>query len=1269
MKYFSKLLSMPLVGVVLVSTACTDYADDIANTNAQLGEVQADVEGILELLDKIECEHGDALDAIIAGHCDDLAGLAEDIADANDEILALKGVDADLKKSIEFINSLLKELAGEQDEEKLLSAMATWNALFDGLKVFYETQLEGLLSDVEAAKAFMKSMNETLTAYKATYSQKAGMSAVVEDLETVIAKFQALEKEFAQYKEDTAVEFSKVYAAIASLGSVQSIVYVPEYSDGCATINVAYINNMIVEARSTMEFMVTPASGAGKIVSMWTENPEVLAIVHEDLKERLNTRSAEHLFNVANVYVKNGEPDRLMVEFDTRHLDPAFYAREKSYALSLVYNAGNEGDVTSEANVASCFVKAVATTKPEILKIDIANASGNFITNTLAEHHKIQYTNDPASDQNGNVALEVPVSLLNMHKIAFYAEGFEREYRTFEEMIAQGYDLNLVNNVNPEMAAGYKKDFSDCLNTDGNVNPAKDEPLKLVLPPYNPDKGNHNYYKTQISDEVNSKGVEYTKTQDYIGFVGTYKYNYIVESNYYDYQDATNESLNDLTEPDFYAESDVTIVEKTVYITVPVEDVVWTYSKDVAADAYLYDNNNPEAHYTRSFVLELPEYRGEPTDEMPVDVNYHYFLEHPTKYLEDVKFIYNRDPEYVTKGATASLVHKPHTGGIEDKCKYELTINDFEWDKNYDIEFFYDAPGVHLYLTFEVKTIDRDRSVVDVKYEDFAELVYHSNLKFEFNGNTDVLDKTFVELKDGQEIHYDVELADWMADTFDKHAYEINSNKANATERANTKLVFDITKGKSYEFNVLYDYTDETGVVKHDLDYVTTFTTWYGQKFTLNKTITFQSPDYAFVGVEKFYIGTDGDKKYAQAQPRWFPNEQGVPFDKNLPLEQFAIERVNMWGAFDLEKSHGENINLPSSYEHGDCAILEAETYTAKYELVDNVKSYVDNKAGNKELDNNFHEYSAGIVKMAEDVLYHEVGNPEIWHYKYTDTLAPEFFVDEEKGAYDEQHIKFNTGMGKNYSYVYALAYYGSTPEVKIGAKLYVVNDNNSKFEVEGTNFNSDKKNTVNENYTNFYTRMHYPFKDLVPGDETKIELGSAAKDYFFTATTAMSLLDKRDVELLNNKVKDFSKAQENFVIGDGQNGFADGYSAAKVYGYPTLDPACYHVIGAPATEDDELDLEFSYVPVGVIDNNILDAIEFNEETGVLKFKYKPEMRLLEPISFEITAKLVSSWTCKPVVKNGEVTYEILDEVDDIQDGVKRPVKATVKVTFGHDLQ
>jgi hypothetical protein len=47
-------------------------------------------------------------------------------------------------------------------------------------------------------------------------------------------------------------------------------------------------------------------------------------------------------------------------------------------------------------------------------------------------------------------------------------------------------------------------------------------------------------------------------------------------------------------------------------------------------------------------------------------------------------------------------------------------------------------------------------------------------------------------------------------------------------------------------------------------------------------------------------------------------------------------------------------------------------------------------------------------------------------------------------------------------------------------------------------------------------------------------------------------------------------------------------------------------------------------------------------------------MRLLEPISFKITAKLVSSWTCG------------VDVVNDIQDGVERQIKAETIVTFGH---
>lgn len=1267
MKYFSKLLSMLLVGVVLVSTACTDYADDIANTNEQLEEVQADVEGILELLDKIECEHGDALDAIIAGHCDDLAGLAEDIADANDEILALKGVDADLKKSIEFINTLLKELAGEQDEEKLLSAMATWNALFDGLKVFYETQLEGLLSDVEAAKAFMAAMNETLNSYKATYSQKLGMAAVVEDLETVIAKFQALEKEFAQYKEDTAVEFSKVYAAIASLGSVQSIVYVPEYSDGCATINVAYINNMIVEARSTMEFMVTPASGAGKIVSMWTEDPEVLAIVHEDLKERLNTRSAEHLFNVANVYVKNGEPDRLMVEFDTRHLDPAFYAGEKSYALSLVYNAGNEGDVTSEANVASCFAKAIVTTKPEILNVEIVDAADKFITNTVGEHHDIQYTNAPRKNEKGEAVQEIPVTLLDMHKIAFYAEGFEKEFRTLEEMLAQGYDLNLVNDIKPTDKAGYKMDFSKCI---GTVAQDKDP----LVASYKYTEGEHDYYQSEIAKE-------FWSNRNYVGYVGTYKYNYIVESNYYVYDPAVtlDPESNDLTPDVFYAESEVEISPLAVSFSINPVELVWQYEYDKFEDA----KGEADARYSRSGDLafdvpELPKALNEALDAADADaMAYEIIADGKRPDTVIFKIINPDENDVVNADAYASVYHEDPAKCHHDAgdCAYKFEIINFTWEnwidnktendynRDYLIEMLYKTDYLHLSIFVEVNTIDRARAAVSVGYDKFAELYYHSDMKFTFDGNNDLLGKLWdVRTAGDQAKHYTTTSKnEWLKDNFVTNAIEVVSDKINEVAKENSKLVFDIAAATNkYEFNVVYDYAEETGVIAHEQKYAKDINTWYDQEFTLNKTIEFQSPDYAFVGVEDYYIGNANGEKYVQAQPRWFPNEQGVPFDKDLALEQFAIERVNMFGAFDLEKSHGFNIDMPSYTDHALCAGLKVDDYTAQYHATDVVNTPA-NVTDNKEKDANYRTYDAGLLIMnqadnEDHCLYLDAKGD--YHYIYTDVLRPMFEIETEVADYDKPHIEFNT-VADYTDYTYALAYYGSTPKVEVGAKLYVVNSNNkSQFEVTGTNFDSDKVNSVGENYSNFYARMHYPFKDLVTREdkrEVAIELGSAAKTYYINVAQAFSLKDKRDVELLNEPV-DNDKIYPIFVEGNDTNGFATGYSADEVYGYPNRYPDCNHV-SSGIEQNGELKIAFTCDGPADLPQDIANAINWDPETAILTFDYKPEMRLLKDIEFVVTARLDCSWTCgygkdKPVV-----------DLQDVNDNTKE-VWATATVKF-----
>lgn len=1264
MKYFSKLLSMLLVGVVLVSTACTDYADDIANTNERLEEVQADVEGILELLDKIECEHGDALDAIIAGHCDDLAGLAEDIADANDEILALKGVDADLKKSIEFINTLLKELAGEQDEEKLLSAMATWNALFDGLKVFYETQLEGLLSDVEAAKAFMAAINETLSAYKATYSQKVGMGAVVEDLETVIAKFQALEKEFAQYKEDTAVEFSKVYAAIASLGSVQSIVYVPEYSDGCATINYALINNMIVEARSTMEFMVTPASGAGKIVSMWTENPEVLAIVHEDLKERLNTRSAEHLFNVAKVYVKNGEPDRLMVEFDTRHLDPAFYAREKSLALSLVYNAGNEGDVTSEANVASCFVKTIATTKPEVLKIDLVDAAKKFVTNTLVETHVIQYTNEARGEQ------VIPVTLADMHKVAFYAEGFEKEYRTFEEMVAAGYDLTLVNDVKPTDKAGYKKDFTNCVGVVKNT----DEPL-VITDEYT--DGAHTYHKSEIAKNCQKK--------DYVGFVGTYKYNYIVESNYYKYDPAVtlDAETNDLTADAFYVESEVKIGKKAAIIPIKLDDIVWEYYQDVAVDAL----GETDGWYSRTKIAlpTLPSEKGNAPTALPDDVEHHMILADDLFEATSTTFYYIDCKDGLKKtvpGSEAVIYHEVGNpcNHNQSACHYFLDINKFKWEtwahnvadgnveRDYTIEILYSTEAVEVVYQISVKTIDRCRKPQTVTYNDLVEIVYHSDLSFDYNGHNDVLSKIYdVRVPESQKKHYinaerkEMGAVAYLNDIFKAHDYVVSANNVDDKAFDKSKLVFDLN---DFSFSVIYDYTEKVGVANNIVDdvlnYSKTFTTWYGQEYTITKNVDFKTPDYLYAGITPEFVYNDAAGNwYSDARPYYSPEQPDnfVYGDvTGWPLTDLSIERVNMFAAFDLQKSHGAVVELPffnhekiqsddrenvfeNPYSCSDWDILPYNSEKVKV----TTRATADS-ADYVEQDVNIYNYTDanGNTGLYEDsnMVMDAAGD---WWYEYADEVRPEFMIDT-KEEYDSAHTFFNDEK-------YALTYYGSDDKIGVGSDLYIINADGTKYRVE-SNFDNNFANVYEascDDYSNYFVKQYNPLGALTTVNSEYVKYVSASdKPYaiYLCETAMFSLKDKRGAQLININGDEDAAGNINFLItGNGTNGFAEGVYAGWAFGFPEISGKpnfdyCGHIAAGSRVPNEGrkfVDIKFD-IDSDNVKTELHKFFRFDEVNGVIYFDYSGEIVLQEPISIPVKVTLVSSWNCtKPEEATGTV--------------------------------
>ena len=71
--------------------------------------------------------------------------------------------------------------------------------------------------------------------------------------------------------------------------------------------------------------------------------------------------------------------------------------------------------------------------------------------------------------------------------------------------------------------------------------------------------------------------------------------------------------------------------------------------------------------------------------------------------------------------------------------------------------------------------------------------------------------------------------------------------------------------------------------------------------------------------------------------------------------------------------------------------------------------------------------------------------------------------------------------------------------------------------------------------------------------------------------------------------------------------------------------------------ESNKLKIVFTCDAIEALPHEIASSIKWDAKTAILSFDYKPEMKLLKPIEFKVTAFLDCSFTCgygkdKPVV-------------------------------------
>ena len=214
------------------------------------------------------------------------SALATDLAQLKDTVENLPF--EDIYAKIETVESTLKSWVNEQ-----LSAYATiadTEAKIAALKKDLETSAAENKKDLEAK---INDLSAALDAAKAEISE-AYTAAIQSAINEAEGRFsQALSEEIASVNANLEAQIAALNRRITAienrlsdlervveelLASIQSIVYVPAYQDGMATIE--YTSNMDVchPAPTTFQFEIRPMAAAADLIQVWQEAMNMKAV-------------------------------------------------------------------------------------------------------------------------------------------------------------------------------------------------------------------------------------------------------------------------------------------------------------------------------------------------------------------------------------------------------------------------------------------------------------------------------------------------------------------------------------------------------------------------------------------------------------------------------------------------------------------------------------------------------------------------------------------------------------------------------------------------------------------------------------------------------------------------------------------------------------------------------------------------------------------------------------------------------------------------------
>lgn len=403
-KFFSAFLLMAAMAFsVSTFVACNDVVDDIEDVKAQTTQNAAAIESINAKIAELEADIAAAQkaadDAMAAGKAAQAAAEqaeANAIAYATEKLEALKAVyeakvaeiestlgdheaalaqlEADVKAALDVITNELKG-----DIAKLIDADKAINTRLDALEL-YQKNAEALHIEItenidSVATELLAAQSEIEEIWAAMYDENHGLFALIgsnssaiqantELIEALQTELNGLYEEIYGEGPNSIMSILSTYATmLEDLNQrfntldlrVQSLVYVPEYSDHKATLGYAVVSAgrlagsfaypTIVSQVSELKYLVK-AEDAVAVAKSIAAKPEVLDYVVKGVQ----TRAEEADLEIVGV---EAEGEYIIVSVVAKNFVNEFYTdtEEGMYSAALVFDDENNTRTTEFTNL------------------------------------------------------------------------------------------------------------------------------------------------------------------------------------------------------------------------------------------------------------------------------------------------------------------------------------------------------------------------------------------------------------------------------------------------------------------------------------------------------------------------------------------------------------------------------------------------------------------------------------------------------------------------------------------------------------------------------------------------------------------------------------------------------------------------------------------------------------------------------------------------------------------------------------------------------